>query len=107
MARPPAAPVACWMRWRAEGGERSARSDDALHGALQVAQTGPLMRRTDECRSVPPEIFEPHRTQLRVPGRVRDRNVPQPVLDRPGVDAIVGKLVAARMPQHVKVCWQR
>src|SRR5450631_4071091 len=21
--------VACWMRWRAEGGERSARSDDA------------------------------------------------------------------------------
>src|SRR6516162_4637611 len=34
---------------------------------------------------------------------MRDRDVPKPVLDRAGVDAVIGELVAAGMPQHVKM----
>ena len=29
--------------------------------------------------------------------------MPEPVLDRPGVDAVIGELVAAGMPQHVEM----
>ena len=34
---------------------------------------------------------------------MRDRDVPKPVLDRAGVDAVIGELVAAGMPQHVEM----
>jgi hypothetical protein len=33
--------------------------------------------------------------------------MPEPVLDRPGVNAVIGQLVAATMPQHVEVDRQR
>src|SRR6516165_9182074 len=34
---------------------------------------------------------------------MHDRDVPEPVLDRAGVDAVIGELVAAGMPQHVEM----
>jgi hypothetical protein len=43
-------------------------------------------------RSVPPEILEPRRAQRRVARGMRDGDVAQPVLDRAGVDAVIGEL---------------
>jgi hypothetical protein len=45
--------------------------------------------------SVPPEVFEARRAQRSVARGVGDGDVPKPVRDRPGVDPIVGQLVAA------------
>jgi hypothetical protein len=50
-----------------------------------------------------PKVFEARRAQLRVSGGVRDRNVPEPILDRAGVNTVIGELVAATVPEHVKV----
>ena len=58
---------------------------------------------TNRETSIAPEVPEPRRAQLRVAGGVRDRNMTQPVLDRTGINAIVGELEAAAMPQHVEV----
>jgi hypothetical protein len=49
-------------------------------------------------RLVPPEVLEPRRRQLRVDNGMLDRNVPQPVLDRPGIVAVIGELVPAAVP---------
>ena len=57
--------------------------------------------------SIPPEILEPRRAQLCVARGVRDRHVAGPILDRPGIDPVVGQLVAARVAQHVEVDRQR
>jgi hypothetical protein len=38
---------------------------------------------------------------------MRDRDVPEPILNCPRVDAVVGQLVTAAMPQHVEVHRQR
>jgi hypothetical protein len=51
--------------------------------------------------SVLPEPFEPIRRQLRVAHRRGDRAVPEVVLDRPRILAIVGELVSAAMPQRI------
>ena len=50
-----------------------------------------------------PKALEPIRCELGVANGVLDIPVPEPVLQGTGVDAIVGELVAARMPQHVRV----
>ena len=57
--------------------------------------------------SIPPEILEPRRAQLCVARGVRDRQVAKPIFDRPGIDPVVGQLVAARVAQHVEVDRQR
>jgi hypothetical protein len=41
--------------------------------------------------SLPPEVLEPVRRQRRIDRGTRDRPVPQPPLDRPGVVALVGE----------------
>jgi hypothetical protein len=47
---------------------------------------------------LPPEILETRLAQRRVARGVRDRDVPEPVLNRPGVDAVIRQFVAAGMP---------
>ncbi len=54
-------------------------------------------------RSVLPEILEPIRRHLGVSNRVRDVFVAHVVLERPGIMPIVGKLVAGRVPEHVRM----
>lgn len=56
--------------------------------------------------SVPPEILEPIRRQGRVHGRARDRSVPQPPLNRPGIMPPVDRRVAAGVAEHVRVRFQ-
>jgi OpgC protein len=53
--------------------------------------------------SVPPEVLEARRAQLRVPGGVSDRDMPKPILNCPGIDAVIGELIAAAVPQHVEM----
>jgi hypothetical protein len=53
--------------------------------------------------SVPPEVFKARRAQLCVPHGMRDRDVPKPILDCPGIVTVIGKFVAAAMPQHVRM----
>ena len=55
----------------------------------------------------PARILEPRRAQLCVARGVRDRHVAGPILDRPGIDPVVGQLVAARVAPHVEVDRQR
>src|SRR3974390_960520 len=47
--------------------------------------------------SIPPEVLKPRRARGRVSRRVRDRDVAEPVLDRAGVNAVIGELVTAAM----------
>jgi hypothetical protein len=54
-----------------------------------------------------PKVLEPNRAKLGVTGGVRDRDMPKPILDSPGVDAVICELVAAAMSEHVKVHRQR
>src|SRR3954465_15584556 len=53
-----------------------------------------------------PEGFEAVGCELGVAHRVLDVLVPEIMLQSPRVLAIVGQLVAARMPQHVRVHWE-
>jgi hypothetical protein len=53
--------------------------------------------------SVSPEILEPIRRQGRAHRRARDRAVPQPPLNRPGIVPPVGQRIAARMAEHMRV----
>src|SRR5262249_26932071 len=50
-----------------------------------------------------PEVHEARWAQCGVAGCIHDRNVAEPVLDRPGVDPIVGQLVAAGVPQPMPI----
>ena len=52
---------------------------------------------------VTPEILEPVCRQFRVPNRVRDVPVPQVMLDRPRVLAVVDELIAGGVAEHVRV----
>jgi hypothetical protein len=56
---------------------------------------------------VPPELGEPIRCQRRVPCRALQIAVAEVVRQRPCVVAIVGELVAGRVPQHVRVNLER
>src|SRR3712207_4029765 len=52
---------------------------------------------------LPPKVSEALGGELGVPGRVLDVAVPEPLLDRAGVVAVVGELEAAAVPEHVRV----
>src|SRR5207248_6628342 len=54
-----------------------------------------------------PKVLEPMRRQLGVAHRVLDVFVAEPCLQRPGVMAGLGERVAAAVPQHVRVDWER
>jgi hypothetical protein len=82
---------------------RSPRVRGKLFFGIKKARSIPFTTERQRWESVPPEVLEAHRTECRVHRRMLDRNVSQPVLDRPGVDAIIGQLVAAAMPHHVKM----
>jgi hypothetical protein len=56
--------------------------------------------------TLPPEILEPVRRQFGVPDRVLNVLVAEIGLQRPRILAVVGQLVAARMPQHVRVSFE-
>src|ERR1700720_1149064 len=53
--------------------------------------------------SIPEKALEPGRRQLGVAHRMLDRFVPEIGLDRPGIDALIGQLKTAGVPQHVRV----
>ena len=53
--------------------------------------------------SVSPKSFEATGRQGRVPRRILDIAVAEVRLEGPGIDAIAGQLVAAGMPQHVRM----
>ena len=52
---------------------------------------------------IAPETLEPVHRELRVAHRILDILVPHVELDGSRIVAVVGKLVAAGMPQHVRV----
>ena len=54
-------------------------------------------------RSILPEPIEAVGAQLGISHRVRDVAVAEVMLQRAGVDAIVGELEAAAMAQHVRM----
>jgi hypothetical protein len=54
-------------------------------------------------RSVPKQALEARRRQFGVADSVLDRPVAQIALDGSRIDAIICQLVAAAMPQHVRV----
>ena len=54
-----------------------------------------------------PEIAEPVRRKLGIAHRVLNVLMPEPGLQRPGVVAGIGQRVAAAVPQHVRVDWER
>jgi hypothetical protein len=54
-----------------------------------------------------PEVLEPIRRQLGVAHRVLDVLVAETVLQGSGIVPVVGELIAARMPQHVRMQLER
>src|SRR5262245_55770979 len=57
--------------------------------------------------SLVPKVFEPVGRQLGIAHGVLDVLVAEIVLQGSGVVPVVGKLIAARMPQHVRVQGER
>jgi hypothetical protein len=53
-----------------------------------------------------PEVLEAGRRQLGVAHCVLDVAVAQIGLQRPGIDAVIGELEAACVPQHVRMHWE-
>jgi hypothetical protein len=53
--------------------------------------------------SVPPEVAEPIGRELRIPDGVDDVLVAQVALDGPRVVPVVGELVSAGVPEHVRM----
>src|SRR6516165_9198642 len=92
------------MPHNAEGGPDPRNCSRA--GGTKVTDWRPTVDRFERSswrQSVPPEVFEPRLTQCRVARGVGDRHMTEPILDRAGIDAVVGQLVAAAMAQHVEV----
>jgi hypothetical protein len=58
-------------------------------------------------RLVPPEVFEPVRRKLAVSDRVLDILVPKVMLQAARINALVGQLVAAAVPEHMWVHLER
>ena len=88
-----------WMlasQWRRDGAGLQRA------GGTKVTDWRPIgdrFERSSWRHSVPPEVFEPRPTQCRVARGVGDRDVPKPVLDGAGVDAVIGELVTASIPE--------
>src|SRR5258708_37807126 len=68
------------------------------HGLTHALRVSPRSQ-----RSVPPEVFEPVRRKLAISNRVLDVLMPEIMLQAAGIDALVGQLVAAAVPEHVRV----
>jgi hypothetical protein len=73
----------------------------------------PMGRSRDRCRIaqaaqtlVPPKVLEPVGRHFGVPDRVLNVLVPEVVLQRPRVMAVVGKLEPTGMTKHVRVDWE-
>src|SRR5258708_31583021 len=64
------------------------------------------MMASDIKSSSPPEAVETVRRQFAVPHRVIDVAVTEIVLERAGVDAIVGQFVTCAVPKHVRVSFE-
>ena len=73
-------------------------NDDTRHG--------PWRDGLSVAGSVLPEVFEARRRHLGVAHRVLDVFVPEIGLQGAGVDALVGQLIPASVPQHVRVHWE-
>jgi hypothetical protein len=56
--------------------------------------------------SILPQPLEPNRRQLRISNGMPNILVAEIGLDGPGIDAIVGHLEPAGVPQHVRVHWE-
>ena len=56
---------------------------------------------------ISPEVAEPVGRKLGVADGVLDVLVAEIVLQGSGIVPVVGKLIAARMPQHVRMQWER
>jgi hypothetical protein len=69
-------------------------------GAPNAAPTG-LIGRLMSTRLVFPQPVEPIRAQVGVAHRVLDIPMSEVVLQRPGIDAVIGQLEAAGMAKHV------
>jgi len=59
-------------------------------------------RLKDHERLVSPKTLEPSRCQFGVARRMLDRLVTQIALDRAGIVALIGQLIAAGVTQHVR-----
>ena len=57
-------------------------------------------------RSPSPEILKPVGRQRRIDRRARNRPMPQPSLNRPGVVAFIGEGITAGVAEHVRVRFQ-
>src|SRR5690349_13740322 len=57
-------------------------------------------------RLVLPKVFEPIRRQFRVADSVRNVFVAEVMLNRPGVLAVIGKLVTRSVTEHVWMHWE-
>jgi hypothetical protein len=56
--------------------------------------------------SIPPKFFESIRCHLGIPNRVADVLMPQVMLKRSRVVALIGQLEAAGVAQHVGMYWE-
>src|ERR1700756_2709825 len=63
--------------------------------------------KADLSPALTPEVFEPRLAQFRVARRVLDGAVAEPVLNCPRVVPLVGQGIAAGVPQHVDVNFER
>ena len=59
--------------------------------------------RAQSAHLVVPETLEPGRSELGVSDGVLDIPVPQVGLQAAGIDALVGEMKTARVPQHVRM----
>ena len=66
----------------------------------------PLARAARAGRSIAPEVLEAGRRQLGIAHRVLNVLVAEIGLQRAGIDAVIGELVTAGMPEHVRMHWK-
>src|SRR5215212_3025347 len=78
-----------------------------MREANSMAREQPRPPWTPTYASIFPEGFEALGGELGVAHRVLDGLVPEIMLHSPRVLAVVGQLIAARMPQHVRVYRER
>ena len=88
----------------AVGGARG-RPEEARRNTPQAPTSAALARGVGFVRHALPQSFHNHRIG-RSAARVHDVAVAQEVLQRAGVDAVVGELEAAGVAQHVRMNWE-
>jgi hypothetical protein len=65
------------------------------------------LRCGEPCQLISPEVAEPVGRKLGVSDGVLDVLVTEIVPQGSGIVPVVGKFIAARMPQHVRMQWER